>query len=294
MAMIKCPECGKEISDRSEVCVNCGFPITDAVRFKVNNTPIEEQLARAKELLDKKECERAYEIYIQLANDGVGEAEYRIGCFCNQSYGYFENTTGLTEIEWWERATEHGSGNGASMLARSYEGGHYGCEKNKEKALLLYEKSYENGNNYALVSIGNLYGKMKNYEKAIEYYKKGIEIGERYAFFKIGHYYEKGKGVEKNIKTAIKYYKRAAELGDSCSKERLKELSGNGNCRREELQNKCLNYTQEETQIKCPTCGSKNVSKISALSRGVSIWAWGAFSNKINKTFKCENCGYTW
>lgn len=27
MALIKCPECGKEISDKSEVCIHCGYPI---------------------------------------------------------------------------------------------------------------------------------------------------------------------------------------------------------------------------------------------------------------------------
>lgn len=25
MAMIKCPECGKEISDKTEVCIHCGY-----------------------------------------------------------------------------------------------------------------------------------------------------------------------------------------------------------------------------------------------------------------------------
>lgn len=28
MALIKCPECGKEISDKAESCINCGFPIS--------------------------------------------------------------------------------------------------------------------------------------------------------------------------------------------------------------------------------------------------------------------------
>ena len=27
MALIKCPECGKEISDRADKCINCGYPI---------------------------------------------------------------------------------------------------------------------------------------------------------------------------------------------------------------------------------------------------------------------------
>ena len=27
MALIKCPECGKEISDKASSCINCGYPI---------------------------------------------------------------------------------------------------------------------------------------------------------------------------------------------------------------------------------------------------------------------------
>lgn len=45
---------------------------------------------------------------------------------------------------------------------------------------------------------------------------------------------------------------------------------------------------------KCPTCGSTNIRKMSGVERGASIWAFGIFSKKINKTFKCGNCGYTW
>lgn len=29
MALIKCPECGKEISDRSKMCIGCGFPLDE-------------------------------------------------------------------------------------------------------------------------------------------------------------------------------------------------------------------------------------------------------------------------
>ena len=45
---------------------------------------------------------------------------------------------------------------------------------------------------------------------------------------------------------------------------------------------------------KCPTCGSTNIRKIGGIERGASIAAFGIFSKKINKTFKCNNCGYTW
>lgn len=30
MALIKCPECGQEISDKSSVCIHCGYPIKES------------------------------------------------------------------------------------------------------------------------------------------------------------------------------------------------------------------------------------------------------------------------
>lgn len=45
---------------------------------------------------------------------------------------------------------------------------------------------------------------------------------------------------------------------------------------------------------KCPTCQSTNIAKIDGLERAGSIAVFGLFSKKINKTFKCKNCGHTW
>ena len=33
MALIKCPECGKEISDKADVCIGCGFPLSKIESF---------------------------------------------------------------------------------------------------------------------------------------------------------------------------------------------------------------------------------------------------------------------
>ena len=46
--------------------------------------------------------------------------------------------------------------------------------------------------------------------------------------------------------------------------------------------------------IKCPACGSSNVQKIGTGERVASVTMFGLFSKKINKSFKCNNCGYTW
>ena len=31
MALIKCPECGKDISDKADKCINCGCPVSEMV-----------------------------------------------------------------------------------------------------------------------------------------------------------------------------------------------------------------------------------------------------------------------
>lgn len=43
MALIKCPECGKEISDKAATCLNCGCPIKDSI---IINSEIKEILKK--------------------------------------------------------------------------------------------------------------------------------------------------------------------------------------------------------------------------------------------------------
>lgn len=45
---------------------------------------------------------------------------------------------------------------------------------------------------------------------------------------------------------------------------------------------------------KCPTCGSYNVHEIGWGERTLSVNLFGLGSKKINKSFECNNCGYTW
>lgn len=51
---------------------------------------------------------------------------------------------------------------------------------------------------------------------------------------------------------------------------------------------------QESNVPKCPTCQSTNVQKIGTGERVVSVATMGIFSKKINKSYKCKHCGYTW
>ena len=35
MALIQCPECGKEVSDKAKVCIHCGCPIEELTTFGI-------------------------------------------------------------------------------------------------------------------------------------------------------------------------------------------------------------------------------------------------------------------
>ena len=49
----------------------------------------------------------------------------------------------------------------------------------------------------------------------------------------------------------------------------------------------------EESNIpKCPTCGSTKLSKISTASKAGSVFLFGLLSQKVKKTWHCDNCKY--
>ena len=48
------------------------------------------------------------------------------------------------------------------------------------------------------------------------------------------------------------------------------------------------------TTIKCPTCNSTNVQKLSATKRTAHGLMFGLFSKTARSQFGCKNCGYKW
>ncbi len=47
-------------------------------------------------------------------------------------------------------------------------------------------------------------------------------------------------------------------------------------------------------KIKCPTCNSIKVKRISGTAKVAGAVAFGLFSKTARSQFKCENCGYKW
>lgn len=61
-----------------------------------------------------------------------------------------------------------------------------------------------------------------------------------------------------------------------------------------EQQKQIKKAEEESSKPHCPHCKSTNISKIGTGERIGSIAMLGIFSKKINKSFKCKSCGYTW
>lgn len=54
----------------------------------------------------------------------------------------------------------------------------------------------------------------------------------------------------------------------------------------------------QDTQVnivKCPTCGSTDIEKISGMNKVASFWLVGPFAlKKMLSTFNCKKCGCKW
>lgn len=78
MALIKCPECGKDVSDMADVCIHCGYPIQKRLRqtettCKIGN--IEYDLSGALSLMKNKEKVSAVRLVREITGVGLKEAK---------------------------------------------------------------------------------------------------------------------------------------------------------------------------------------------------------------------------
>lgn len=95
MSLIKCPECGKEISDKASVCIGCGFPIKEHFAKNEeeranaeNEKEIEEE--REREIKEKYWCRSCYR------QNEVGE-EYCAYCGNRLVLHYSDNAVEETQ-----------------------------------------------------------------------------------------------------------------------------------------------------------------------------------------------------
>lgn len=170
MSLIKCTECGKEISDKSNQCIHCGYPLIIKNEQKIPNciTEIDGIQYDYSDILNLINYKQYYDAY------------FRMRKICKLSI------------------------------------------KNNMNLLEYMIENYESPNKYNI----------------IEYTKKEEE-------------------------------------------ECFKALSK-------------LENIKIQPQIKCPTCSSRNIKKISSTRKAVGALGFGLLSKTAKSQFECLDCGYKW
>ena len=190
----------------------------------------------------RKDYEKALKCFIKAVDFGNARAMEKIGYMYDLGCGVGQDRT--EALKWYKRASEIDDVNLDNHFAYCLEDGH-GIEQNIDEAINWFRKSAELGNKKAMFELavllfkykgneteamdwlikyndGNELGvreslaciyrwRLEEPEKALEIYKLLVEQGENH-YYTLGEMYSKGKGTERNVQEAIKWFTKASEI----------------------------------------------------------------------------------
>ena len=238
MALIKCPECGKEISDKAQACIHCGYPITESLEKQeaaptvdsLKPNEAEKYVLLGDDLRIAEKYPAALDSYIKAANLGSAHAQLWIGNFYSRGLGVEQNQT--EAAKWYQEAAEQGSADALVNLALLYKNG-TGVEKNIDKAIELDLQAIQMGSALAAGNLGSLYefasDEHQSYPLARKYYEVAISLGTtQYPVYNnLASIYDNGKGTKVDYAKAEAYYLKAIELGSKQARENYGVFANN-------------------------------------------------------------------
>lgn len=290
MALIKCSECGKEISDKSEICVHCGYPIKNTME----------------EVKEK--------------DSGIEETKFFT--ICNKCGNI--NFTNKTRIE----NTTKSQGYPTCMMCGGritiLDGKNQWMKKSKQDRENIVQEEIQRvkkGIDYD-IEMANSWGKgnglrpdlnVQGYcPKCASDYSKSKALKEgrttcefcgteiEYSDMLVSDFRELWKKEKEKLGIDISQNGEPIErliiktfLLDN---DKFSEVLFNKKWHPEQYKSQSQSQSQpvEKNIPKCPTCGSPNIKKISVLSKAASVALWGLFSRKVRKQWHCDNCGSEW
>ena len=119
-----------------------------------------------------------------------------------------------------------------TILAQNYRDGTGGVEKNKKRAIVLFNLASEQGDASAQYNLGVMYGQgpgvKRDTKRAAKWYTLAAEQGFANAQINLGAMYQKGEGVKQDLKRALKWYTLAAEHNIAEAQHNLGRMYENG------------------------------------------------------------------
>ncbi len=174
---------------------------------------------------NEKEFDTAYQLFFELADKGVAEAQINLGTM-------FENGQGVSQdfkeaVRWYRLAADQGLTKAQYNLGLMYAQGK-GVGKDPIQAIKWYHLAADQDLIQAQTTLATMYhegeGVSKNYETASKWYHLAAEQGDGDAQFKLGVMYSNGEGLSHDNKEARKWFKLAAEQGNTLAQEKLDEI----------------------------------------------------------------------
>lgn len=261
MALIKCPECGREgVSDSAESCPSCGYNIKahfQKIRMEeVERQKQQEELARqqAKEAKREKEEYERQNKYVTCPECGKSFKEIQRICpSCGFSLDDEEAVKRKKEIE---------------ILRNEAKSNDWIWDVLKVIGIFAA--------GLFLVYIGN------DGDDILSKIVGVIMIfGTLYPILQLKFDIDSKNNAKKNLALAEKNYYEYEEQ----QKKIIAEMYGN---------QKPYVPPVTNNKIKCPMCGSTNTVKISTMNRAASVAMVGMASSKIGKQYQCKDCGHKW
>lgn len=255
MALIKCPECGKEISDKAPACIHCGFPLS-----LLNESS--EIKAESKEEIEVKEDFASKNGYsLELLDYGSKKVQVAVA---------LKNVLKMKDAEALELV--------ANAPCYLFEG------KQEHIIVPLIQKLD------ALPIEYNLYldGVLKRHKTKVEIDKPNTQTTT-----KSTGYTKKIKCP--NCSSFISETSRVCpDCGFDGIGSYLLQLEREKQSKVIDYTHNYDPINNTQNVPKCPTCSSTDIKKISGLSKVGSVAIWGLLSRKVHKQWHCNNCGSEW
>lgn len=143
-----------------------------------------------------------------------------------EQYWYQEDYTNAYKC--FKKASDMGDGLSSKAIGKMYLEG-IGKKKDYMLAAIYFQKGIDQGAPGCYACKGYVYyhggnNLPKDLKTAVEYFQKSADMGEAIGQQWMGFLYQRGEGVPKNTTTAIEWYMKAADQGDEVSIKKLEEM----------------------------------------------------------------------
>lgn len=261
MGLVKCPECGKEISDKSNACIHCGFPLEqEKIKCTRSIVSLFEDYSNKGYLNGK--VDSIYFGVVQEANyikfeKGEIEGNNEIAKNIIDGLSLIPNRLGWADCKLYCELIHFDTLSTDTIIYFA----------NKLYSVISMKQYYDDGSSaYCFIS-PFFYAEYMVLQYAPEDIKsKFFEILNN-PFF----------GKQTGYDYIVSMYKQ----------------HGAGNTIHQ-IENINRSTQSNYQSLKCPICSSTNVKKITTANRLMSVATFGFASSKIGKQYECKNCKHKW